>query len=147
MTEANAQNRLPGAWKLLSWQIFGSEPDSITEPFGSKPVGLLQYTPDGWMSAAICRPDRPLLPTGIGPKHMAAEPLADSWRSYFHYAGRWRIEGDVVIHSVELSLNPALVNTDQVRQMQFGEGRLTLSGIEMVGQKQRKHVLHWQRAV
>jgi len=145
MPESEAGSRLVGAWKLLSWQIFGADPGKITEPFGAEPIGLLQYTPDGWMSAAIGRNDRSPLPTGVSPRKMQPELLADAYRTFFHYAGRWRIQGDAVIHSVELSLNPNLVGTDQVRQMTFGEARLTLSGIEPVGDTERRHVLHWQR--
>jgi hypothetical protein len=146
MADRDAASQLVGAWTLLSWQVFSTHPDTITEPYGSDPVGLLQYTADGWMSAAIGNRERALLTAGASPRRMAPELLADAYRSYFHYAGRWRIEGDCVIHSVELSLNPNMVGTEQVRQMEFAGDRLTLTGIEPVGSMQRRHVLLWQRA-
>lgn len=146
MTELNAHARLPGAWLLISWQIFDEKGAAISEPFGPHPNGLLQYTADGWMSAAIGRADRLALPAGISPKRMSPEILADAWLSYFHYAGRWRIEADCVIHSVTQSLNPNMAGTEQVRHMLFNEATLTLTGFENVGQQNRRHVLRWQRA-
>jgi len=146
VAEAQAASRLPGAWTLLSWKVYGPEGVLLSEPFGSHPVGLLQYTADGWMSAAIGNSNRPLLAAGTSPRRMPPERLADAYLSYFHYAGRWRIEGDAVIHSVTLSLNPNMVGTEQVRQMDFAGDRLTLTGIEPLAQGERRHVLLWQRA-
>jgi len=147
-------SHLVGAWTLLGWQIFSEAATPATEPFGPTPQGLLQYTADGWMSAAVCRAQRAALPAGISPRKMEAGLLADAWRSYFHYAGRWEIVGDSVIHHVRLSLNPAMVGSDQVRHMTFGgtlaEPTLTLTGIEHINEHinglQRRHVLRWQRA-
>lgn len=138
--------RLLGAWSLISWKIFSSDNPEPSEPFGANPEGLLQYTGDGWMSAAIASTGRSALPAGTSPRRMGPELLADAWRSYFHYAGRWRIEGDNVIHSVTQSLNPNMVGTEQVRHMHFEESTLTLTGIENAGQQTRRHVLRWQRA-
>jgi len=144
--EFPAQGRLVGAWALVSWQIFGADDSSFTEPFGADPRGLLQYTADGCMSAVVCRSKRAGLPQGVSPRRMEPELLADCYRSYFHYAGRWHIEGDSVIHSVELGLNPNMVGTRQVRRMHFDGQTLTLTGIESLGLQQRRHVLLWQRA-
>ncbi len=142
--ESSAHSRLVGARNLVSWQIFSAEDGSFTEPFGSDPHGLLQYTADGCMSAVVCRSERTGLAQGISPRRMAPELLAACYRSYFHYAGRWHIEGDSVIHSVEFGLNPNMVGTRQVRQMSFAGNTLTLTGIETLGLQQRRHVLVWQ---
>jgi hypothetical protein len=146
MGEMDPGTRLVGAWSLISWQIFGDTDLLLSEPYGSRPAGLLQYTADGWMSASISHAERPALPVGISPRRISAELLADAWRSYFHYAGRWRIEADCVIHSVTQSLNPNMVGTEQVRHMHFGPATLTLTGMENVGQNNRRHELLWHRA-
>jgi hypothetical protein len=146
MAEVNAAQRLVGAWSLVSWRIFGADDALLSEPFGPHPRGLLQYTADHWMSAAIGFADRPLLPAGTSPRRMPPEILAEAWRNYFHYAGRWRIVDDSVIHSVELSLNPNMVGTEQVRHMQFDGSTLTLTGTENVGEHPRRHLLLWQKA-
>ncbi len=145
--ESAAHTRLIGAWTLISWQIIGADNPSFTEPFGADPRGLLQYTDIGCMSAAVCDVERAGLPKGISPRRMEAALLADCYRSYFHYAGRWHVEGDSVIHSVELSLNPNMVGTRQVRHMHFEGDTLTLTGIESYGDEQRRHVLVWPRAL
>jgi len=145
MTDPGAGLRLVGAWSLVSWQIFDAARAGITEPFGADPHGLLQYTADGCMSAVVCRSGRAALPSGVSPRRMDPELLAACYRSYFHYAGRWHIEGDSVIHSVEFGLNPNMVGTRQVRQMNFLGNTLTLTGIEVLGPQQRRHVLLWQR--
>lgn len=144
--EPSAQNRLVGAWTLISWQICSTRDASFTEPFGPDPQGLLQYTADGFMSAAVCRSERAALPHEISPRHLEPEQLADCYRSYFHYAGRWHVEGGSVIHSVELGLNPNMAGTRQVREMCFDGETLTLTGIESLARQQRRHVLLWQRA-
>jgi Lipocalin-like domain len=143
--KADAGIRLVGAWSLVSWQIFDDNNAGFTEPFGADPHGMLQYTDDGCMSAVVCRSERASLPPGISPRRMDPAQLADCYRSYFHYAGRWHIEGDSVIHSVEFGLNPNMVGTRQVRQMNFAGNTLTLTGIEILGPQQRRHVLLWQR--
>jgi hypothetical protein len=43
------------------------------------------------------------------------------------YAGPWRIEGDAVIHSVEMATREPWVGTEQVRGFSFEGNRLTLS--------------------
>lgn len=143
--ESASQSSLVGAWRLISWQIFNAEDAPFTEPFGTEPDGLLQYTADGCMSAVVCRSKRTPLPQGVSPRRVKPELLADCYRSYFHYAGRWQIEGDSVIHNVEFGLNPNMVGTQQVRQMRFDGNTLTLTGIESFGPQQRRHVLLWKR--
>ena len=144
--DSSAAARLVGAWNLLSWQIFDDATLPAAEPFGPSPVGLLQYSDNGWMSAAVSFPNRTSHPAGISPRRMQADLLADSYRSYFHYAGHWRIEDDCVIHTVRLSLNPNMIGSEQVRRMSFGAGTLTLEGIESFGKKHRRHELLWRRA-
>ena len=135
-----------GAWQLQSWLIHyhgGRDPGT---PFGAQPSGLLLYNPDGWMSATVHRSKREPLPTDRSPRDLSSELVAQAYWSYFHYAGPWRIEGDKVIHSVRHSLNPAMVGTEQVRQMLLAGPKLTLSGIEAIREGSRRHELVWRRA-
>ena len=75
-----------------------------------------------------------------------AERVAEAFRSYFHYAGVYRVEGDAVVHSVRLSLNPNFNGTEQVRRMQLDDQVLTLRGEDHAGDTLRRHELVWQRA-
>ena len=137
-------NPLLGTWQLHSWNISYENSDQVVEPFGRKPQGMITYT-ENWMSAAIAVNDRELFPPDSALRSLSSEQLAKAYTSYFHYAGPYRIEGDAVIHSVVMSLNPNFVGTEQVRQMQFDGDYLTLSGEETIKGQQRVHTLRWQR--
>ena len=137
---------LIGGWHLEAWEIRYGDGRDKSFPFGEDAVGLLIYTADGFMSAAISRPGRVALSTA----NLRAAPPAEkaaAFDSYFHYSGTWRIEGDSVIHAVSLALNPAFVGTDQIRLMELQSDRLTLSARDVLpGGGSRQHCLIWRKA-
>lgn len=136
---------LIGAWSLQTWRITGPGGAGPTEPFGPQPRGQLLYSPDGWMSATVCSPDRRPFPPGTSPRRLDDGTIAAAFRSYFHYAGPYRVEDDRVIHTVRFALNPAMVGTEQVRAMRFENHLLILTGDEPVGVDVRRHELVWRR--
>lgn len=136
---------IEGTWRLRSWQIRRNGSRTVTAPFGDRPEGLLVYSPDGWMSATVCRGDRPLFPAGSSPRSVDELLIAEAYRSYFHYAGPYRIEADSVVHTVCYSLNPNFVGTEQFRKMRIDGPLLTLTGIDRAGNAERHHELVWQR--
>ena len=138
-------DQLLGSWRLLDWQIRVDGDDGVTRPFGDAPEGLIVYTADGWMSAAIGRRERERLPADVPFRRIPPPLLADAYLSYFHYAGPYRIEGDEVIHSVVQSLNPNFPGTEQRRHVAFEGARLILSGVEDLGTRVRRHRLLWER--
>ena len=133
---------LEGSWHLLAWQI--EQDGRVTHPFGEDATGLLHYTEDGGMAACIARAGRPRWSTGNPRKAPDSERLA-AFESFFHYAGRWRIErdgeGTFVVHSVTHSLNPDFVGSEQRRKVELDGDRLTLSAPE----GPRHHRLRWRR--
>ncbi|GAB5415156.1 MAG: hypothetical protein Cons2KO_27590 [Congregibacter sp.] len=135
---------LVGAWHLESWTM-DVDGSPRQYPFGETPTGIIAYTADGWMTAAIHRDGRDLLPAGQAFRRISEDLLAQAYLSYFHYAGRYRIEGDTVFHDVTQSLNPNFVGTQQERQVDLQGDVLRLSGEEPVGGKLRQHVLTWHR--
>ncbi len=140
-------HRILGSWELVSWTI--SLGDQTSHPFGENPLGRILYTPDGQMSAAIARHDRARLSSPVPSKAPSAEKFA-AFDSYFSYGGAFRIEGGDVVHTVELSLNPNFVGTEQRRHMTFGGGpsgeeNLTLSADEDTPNGTRHHRLCWKR--
>jgi hypothetical protein len=145
MTADGPAVTLQGSWRLESWLIHytGNCPPGL--PYGSQPQGLLIYSPDGWMSAAVHRKDRPPLPAEQSPRNLEPAVIADSYWSYFHYAGTWRVENDRVIHTVKHSLNPNMMHTEQVRHITLHEPRLTLTGFEAIAGQERCHELTWRR--
>lgn len=140
-----SKDDLLGAWHLESWTISYSNSDRITHPFGESPVGMIVYTNDDWMSASINRSDRDLLPTAMAFRRIDEAALADAYRSYFHYAGRYVVRDDVVIHTVTQSLNPNFVGSEQLRNAELTGQALLLSGKEDVAGETRTHRLTWHR--
>lgn len=136
---------IEGSWRLRSWETRSSASRPVTAPFGDRPKGLLVYSPDGWMSATVCRGDRLPLPADRSPREVDEHLVAEAYRSYFHYAGTYRVEAGSVIHSVRYSLNPNFVGTEQFRQMRIDGPLLTLTGIDRAGNAERHHELVWQR--
>lgn len=136
---------LVGSWHLRSWRLGYSDSDRERLAFGESAQGMLLYTADGWMSAAICSGQRAPFPEVHSHRELEPELLNEAYHSYFHYAGTWRIEGDEVVHSVTLSLNPNFPGTEQRRRIQLDGDTLVLYGEEPQGDRVRTHTLTWQR--
>ena len=136
---------LVGSWQLESWTIGYSDRDDFSYPFGENPQGLLMYSEDGWMSAAINRVERDKLPEGLSPRTIPDEIAAAAYHSYFHYAGRYKVSDGDVVHYVAQSLNPNFPGTEQLRHAELDGHTLVLSGKDQVAQVTRFHSLVWHR--
>lgn len=143
MTETN----LLGTWELISWQITRSDGQAAYFPFGKQAQGILMYSADGFMSANISHAGRDPFTSPSMRKASAAEKIS-AFETSFSYAGPYRIEDKTVIHTVEHSLNPTMVGTEQVRHMAFDGDQLTLSADEALGTSglSRHHQLVWKKA-
>ncbi|HEY1542306.1 MAG TPA: lipocalin-like domain-containing protein [Xanthobacteraceae bacterium] len=95
-TSTAGQEALLGNWKLVSWQVIvdGEPPHN---PFGLHPKGYLVLTPQGRSIAITTAEHRE---GGIGDRERA-----ELHRSMLAYTGRYRIEGDDFITTVEASWN------------------------------------------
>lgn len=135
---------LVGAWHLESWtmDVAGS---ATQYPFGEKPTGLIVYSENGWMTAAIHRDSRSLLPDDLPFRRIAPDLLAEAYLTYFHYAGRYHINDGAVFHDVTQSLNPNFVGSQQKRNVALNGDSLVLSGEEPADGKLRLHTLTWHR--
>ena len=135
-----------GAWSLASWRIEYSD-GRVTHPFGEDAIGQILYSADGQMSATVSAARRKSLGTGNIRRASPAEKAA-AYESYFHYAGTWRIDGEYVIHTVEIGLNPDFVSSEQRRLAQFQARRLRLSAHEDIGKSAaRHHILDWEKDI
>lgn len=135
-----------GAWTLVDWRIEYSD-GGVTRPFGEKAIGQILYTEDGHMSATVSKPGRKGL-SHSNARNASDHDKAQSFDSYFHYAGAWTLRDETVIHSVSFSMNPNMVGTQQIRNAAFSSpSQLTLSAFEPLktGDK-RHHILEWKRA-
>ncbi|MFG6447543.1 lipocalin-like domain-containing protein [Roseateles sp. BYS180W] len=145
-------NPLLGSWTLLAWEIDYGDGRPPVHPFGEGATGLIVYSSDGYMSAAISRADRAPL-EGASVRQAPVAQRLGAFESHFHYAGRYRLEGAGaslrVVHEVQQALNPNFVGSQQQRHVHISaDGVLTLSASEAVpGQASpRQHRLRWRRA-
>lgn len=145
MNEKELQNYLLGGWQLLSWRIEYQD-GRISYPFGEDAKGQLIYTNDGSMSATVCAAERPPL-SNQNVRNVPLAEQANAFRSYFHYAGRWRIDKHNVVHEVQFGLNPGFPGTEQVRRVEIVDaGQMILSAKEAtLDAGRRRHALEWQR--
>jgi Lipocalin-like domain len=74
-----------GAWALTNFVEREIETGVENRPFGEHPLGLILYTPDGYVSAQLQRPERP-------PLHATPEEYAAAGRSYIAYSGRFFVD-------------------------------------------------------
>ena len=134
---------LIGAWRLVSWSEI--KKDGTTEyPLGQDAIGQLIYSADGHVAAQLARNEVEPLREEDWRAASQAES-AKAWKNYFGYFGTFSIdtERQAVVHHVEGSWFPNLVDTDQNRSFHFnGDDRLVLDADTAWGQV---HIV-WQRA-
>jgi hypothetical protein len=137
--------QLVGSWHLKHWKLGFSDSEDSRFVFGEHPSGLLVYTADGWMSAAICASDRAPFPPVLNHRELPDDLLTRAYHSYFHYAGRWHVQGQDVIHEVSMSLNPNFPGSRQLRHARLDGDILVLRGEEPQGERTRLHELTWSK--
>jgi hypothetical protein len=137
-------NPLVGTWRLVSWENRTAGGD-VSHPLGEDASGYLAYNDDGYMFVAIMRPARThfiagdLLNATTDEKAAAAE-------TYVSYCGQYELQGETVIHHVELSLFPNWVGVDQERLVNINADRLTLSTRPLLlDGRQQTAQLVWER--
>ncbi len=138
--------RLLGTWALHEFFVRSSDGRPPMQPFKR---GLLMYAPDGWMSAILSSAERPALGTG-GFEHATRSSDVDKARafdSYLSYAGRYRIEGDEIVHRVEHSLVPDVIGTELRRHFVFTDAGLLQLHYERANRPGLRvdYELIWQR--
>ena len=147
MNEPFSASALVGGWRLLAWETRDSA-GNVGRPLGDHPEGRLLYSADGLMSVHMARASREAFrevsgnPFGGGPEQAAA-----AYRSYLAYSGRYRLDGDTVVHEVDLSLFPDWVGHSQARRVTLTGSRLVL-GIPpqpLVGGGQQTGEVTWLR--
>ena len=82
----------------------------MTRPWREGSTGLLMYTSDDYMSAAVA----------------FVEKLSDAPR-YVAYCGPFEFDGDQVTHHIQVSSETGLVGADRVRKVSFEPETLSLS--------------------
>jgi len=143
MTDDN--DRLPGTWRLISTSSKDKDGAQIEPPYGSNPVGFLTYTKDGRVTALISYSGRKRL--SIGAKGTALlEEQAEAFKTFLAYGGRYRLSGEKIIHSIEISSIQNYVDKELVRNIKFQGNRIVLlTPPTMVNGKIQTVELVWER--
>ena len=134
-----------GAWSLVSYEARTAE-GGVSYPIGRDAIGYIMYTPDGHMSIAIMSANRANYASGDLRGGTVEEKLAAA-ETYLSYCGRYELNGDEVVHHVEVAFFPNRVGTSQVRTFRISGDTLSLSTPPMLieGKQQTGHLV-WQRA-
>ena len=110
-----AQHPLVGTWRLLRWQVVvdGEPPRDLAGP---DPRGFLILTAEGRAMALTTGSGR-----AAGDDDAAREALH---RSMLAYSGRYRVDGEAFVTTVDACWNEAWNGTEQRRFWRIEEGRL-----------------------
>jgi lipocalin-like protein len=133
-----------GTWKLLSFVREDVVSGKTTRPWGENPSGYLMYLPDGHMSAVLTSESRKDAAPPTDEKQTAQLFLTMS-----AYAGTYTVQGNTVVHHVDVAWQPSWVGSDQPRQATLEGDTLTIRTQPIrywVEGKDYVIILVWKRA-
>jgi Lipocalin-like domain len=118
-SHAAERTALVGVWQLISYQTEFQDGSPKRAMFGEHPTGYIIFTREGRLMAVIEAEGR-------------KAPSTDSDRStllktLIAYSGKYRIEGNQWIASIDTAWNPAWDGTDQVRSFRIVGNQLTVT--------------------
>jgi hypothetical protein len=120
---------LIGVWTLRRFsEVTEGRPPHY--PFGNDPEGLLIYTPDGFVSAALMARDRPNL-DGNGFADGTADQYASAGKSFIGYTGKYEVDEarSIVTHRPLVAFSPNMVGSVQQRRVEL-EGDVLVLTVE-----------------
>lgn len=118
-TSARANEALLGNWKLVSFYTEDTQTKQRNNAYGEHPTGAIGFTPAGRFFAFATADKRKPPQT--------TEEQAAAFKTVIAYTGQWRAEGNKFITKVDVSANPALVGTEQVRFWRVQDGKLHIT--------------------
>lgn len=131
-----------GAWKLVS--IETRHEDGTVFRRGKR-TGYLLYNIDGYMSVAYMKEGRQHFTSGDIRGGTEEEKLA-AIDGYNSYCGRYEVQGDKIVHKIEVSLFPNWIGVNQERMFELKGNQLTLSTpLMLVGGRLLSTHLIWIR--
>ena len=132
------KERMIGTWKLVSWNVVdgGAEKPG---PMSKGAIGIINYSPDGYMCVNIMAADRP---------KSAASSLNEksgAYDTFIGYCGRYEVNENerVVTHLLDTSSLPNWTGSAQKRFVELSAGQIKLTTPPINSQV---HVLVWERA-
>ena len=139
-------NKLTGTYRLISWENH-HDSGRVSYPLGPDAKGLISYSHDGFVFVHIMANQRA--------RHTLSDlfggdpdEITSSATTHISYCGTYEIKGREVIHHVSISSFPNWVPSEQRRNWEFENGKLSLSAYEIeIGNEKVDAHLIWQKAV
>lgn len=118
VTPCLAADRIPieGTWRLVSFEREYQATAEREYPMGRSPTGYILFLPEGRMTVVITADGRKAPTTD--------QDRAELYNSLVAYTGKYRIDGDKWVTTVDVSANPAWVGTEQTRTFRVTANRL-----------------------
>jgi hypothetical protein len=131
---AQRTNELMGTWRLVSSQDIAPD-GTVTYPFGREASGVITYDAAGTMTAQVMRKGRT---KRAAFEDAQPEPLL----SYVAYWGTFDVDETkhIVTHHIKGDLDPARIDTDNLRQYELAGDKLMLIELD----RPVRHVT-WER--
>jgi hypothetical protein len=141
---AQVNEQILGTWRLINFSAEVVPTGENVEAFGNAPQGYLNYGSDGRMLVIMVKENRP--------KRTDLSQLTDAdrvelFKSMVAYGGTFRVEGDRIIHEVDVSWNENWTGTSQVRRFRIDGRKLIIRQDPQVGPDGRRTsaVLTWEK--
>ena len=104
------EQALLGTWRLISWTRTDVATGAVSDAMGADPIGYIAYHGDGRMMAFVANRQR---------RNATADGYSDAdkvalFDTMLAYCARYTLEGDRVIHHVDIAWNPNW-ERDQIR--------------------------------
>lgn len=135
------ESALIGTWLLVDFTITYADGRPPLQPLGADAQGMIVYAADGHLSAVLSRSGRTSGSAGLEQGRVSV-----SSGDYVSYAGRWRLAGETVHHTVALSLVPEVAGQTLSRRASLSDGQLSLSyDLTPRSGVTRHYLLLWRR--
>ena len=143
------REQLIGAWKLVSYEERPVDGSPSFYPMSEQPMGIIMYTPDGYMSAQLMKPGRKPFASGDWFKG-SPDDYGREATTYIAYSGEFHVDEETrkLTHSMFVSLFPNWTGQTQQRVVTIEGDELHLSSaspIQSGGKTVTSH-LKWKRA-
>jgi Lipocalin-like domain len=123
VSPALCADTIVGTWRIESFVREVTATGQRDNEFGDKPSGYISYLPDGRMRAMLVTGNR-TKPTGGVPTDKEKSEL---FGTMIAYAGTYSVDGDMVVHNVEVSWNQLWTGSKQVRFFKAEGDTLTIT--------------------
>ena len=147
---AKLRDQLIGAWKLVSYEERPVDGSPSFYPMTEMPQGIIMYTPDGYMSAQLCKPDRKPFASGDWFKGTDDDYKQEA-STYIAYTGPFHVDEEkrTLTQTMFISLFPNWIGQTQPRVVKIEGNSLYLSTASPIssGGKTVNSYLRWERAM